>query len=276
MKAYSEDLRRKVVEARERGLNKSEVARLFGVSLSSVKRFSRRARERLPLKPGKAPGKRPKIDEPGRRLLELESKKRSLGASERDEWLRATWRTLVARELHPRRLVFVDEMGTNTSLIPLYAWARRGQRTRCKVPRNRGQNTTLLASMTSEGMGPCLAVVGSTTGAVFESYVEQVLSPTLRPGRVVVMDNLAAHKGDRVRELIEERGCKLLYLPPYSPDLNPIEEAFNKVKGLLRRVGARTREALLEALGTALDAVTAGDAGGFFEHCGYRLPGQPL
>jgi len=165
-----------------------------------------------------------------------------------------------------RRLVFVDEMRTNTSLIPLYAWARRGQRTRCKVPRNRGKNTTLLASMTSEGMGPCLAVVGSTTGAIFEAYVEQVLSPTLRPGRVVVMDNLAAHKGDRVRELIEERGCELLYLPPYSPDLNPIEEAFSKVKGLLRRVGARTREALLEALDTALGAVTAGDAGGFFEH----------
>jgi transposase len=158
-------------------------------------------------------------------------------------------------------LVFVDEMGTNTSLIPLYAWARHGQRTRCKVPRNRGKNTTLLTSMTSEGMGPCLAVVGSTTGAVFESYIEQVLSPTLRPGRVVVMDNLAAHKGDRVRELIEERGCELLYLPPYSPDLNPIEEAFSKVKGLLRRVGARTREALLEALGTALGAVSPSRTG---------------
>jgi len=166
-------------------------------------------------------------------------------------------------------------MGTNTSLSPLYAWARRGQRTRCKVPRNRGQNTTLLASMTSEGMGPCLAMVGSTTRGVFEAYVEQVLSPTLRPGRVVVMDNLAAHKGDRVRELIEERGCKLLYLPSYSPDLNPIEEAFSKVKGLLRRAGTRTREALLDVLGTALDAVTPGDAVGFFEHCGYRLPSQP-
>jgi hypothetical protein len=95
------------------------------------------------------------------------------------------------------------------------------------------------------------------------------------------MDNLGAHKGEKVRELIEDTGCKLLYLPPYSPDLNPLEEAFAKVKALLRRAGARVREALLEAIGRALvgralDAVTAQDARGFFEHCGYRLPGQPL
>jgi len=171
-------------------------------------------------------------------------------------------------------LVFVDEMGANISLGPLYAWARRGQRTRCKVPRNRGKNITLLASMTSDGMGPCVAVVGSTTRAVFEAYVEQVLSPTLRPGRVVVMDNLTAHKGDRVRELIEARGCELLFLPPYSPDLNPIEEAFAKVKAMLRRAGSRTRETLVGAMGRALDTVTSRDAKGFFEHCGYGLRGS--
>jgi transposase len=90
------------------------------------------------------------------------------------------------------------------------------------------------------------------------------------------MDNLGAHKGERVRELIRERGCELLYLPPYSPDLNPIEEAFSKVKGLLRRAGARTREALIEAMGRALDVVTAEDARGFFEHCDYPIPAQPL
>jgi transposase len=135
----------------------------------------------------------------------------------------------------------------------------------------------LLASMTVEGMGPCLAiVVGPTTREVFETYLERVLAPGLRAGQVVVMDNLTAHMGEKVRELIEERGCKLLYLPPYSPDLNPIEEAFSKVKALLRRAGARTREALLKVLGAALDAVTARDTRGFFEHCGYRLPGQPL
>lgn len=130
--------------------------------------------------------------------------------------------------------------------------------------------------MTIDGMGPCVAVEGTTTSAVFEAYVEQVLVPTLRPGQAVVLDNLSSHKGGRVRELVEGRGCELLFLPPYSPDLNPIEEAFSKVKGLLRRAGARTREALIEAMGQALDAVTNRDARGFFEHCGYRSTAQPL
>ena len=165
-------------------------------------------------------------------------------------------------------------MGANTSLHPLYAWSPRGERARCSVPRNRGPNTTLLASMTSEGMGPCLAVEGATTRIVFEAYVERVLVPSLRRGQIVVMDNLFAHKGERIRRLVESAGCELLYLPPYSPDFNPIEEAFSKVKGLMRKAGARSREALVEAMGKALDAVTARDARRFFEHCGYRALGQ--
>ncbi len=124
--------------------------------------------------------------------------------------------------------------------------------------------------MSTQGMGPSLAVDGPTDRAVFEAYVEKVLVPTLQAGQVVVMDNLSAHKGERVRELVEERDCELLYLPPYSPDFNPIEEAFSKVKGLLRKAEARTREALVEAMGRALYAVSARDAQGFFEHCGYR------
>jgi hypothetical protein len=115
--------------------------------------------------------------------------------------------------------VFVDEMGANTSLCPLYAYSPRGQRAHAKVPRNRGK---------AEGMGPCVAVEGTTTLAVFETYVEQVLVSTLRPGQVVVLDNLSSHKGGRVRELVESRGCELLFLPSYWPDLNPIEEAFSK------------------------------------------------
>ncbi len=206
----------------------------------------------------------------------MEQKKRQVGASERNEFLRAAWRTLVAGEIVAERLMFVDQMGSNTTLAALYAWSLRGDRARCSVPRNRGKNTTLLASMTSEGMGPCLAVVGSTTAAVFEAYVGQVLAPALRPGQVVVLDNLGAHKGERVRELIEKRGCELLFLPPYSPDLNPIEEAFSKIKGLLRRAGVRTRKALIEAMRRALDAVTAEDTQGFFERCGYRFSAQPL
>jgi transposase len=144
------------------------------------------------------------------------------------------------------------------------------------VPRNRGKNTTLLASMTIEGMSPSLAVEGAANGEVFETYVEQVLMLTLRKGQVMAMDNLSAHKGERVRELIEGRGCELLYLPSYSPDFIPIEEAFSKIKGLMPKAEARTREALLEALGTAISALSAQDARAFFEHCGYRATTQPF
>jgi transposase len=150
------------------------------------------------------------------------------------------------------------------------------RRAYAQVPRNRGANTTLLASMSLEGMGPCLAVEGTTTATVFEAYVEQVLAPSLRRGQIVVLDNLGAHKSERARELIEERSCQLLYLPAYSPDFNPIEEAFSKIKGALRKAQARTREALIEALGVAISAVTGRDARGFFEHGGYRLPVHPL
>jgi transposase len=199
-----------------------------------------------------------------------------VGASERDEFLRAAWRALVAGRIESSRFVFVDECSTNTSLTPLYAWSRRGERAHCRVPRNWGANVTLLSSMSVRGMGPSLAVEDSTTREVFETYIEQVLAPTLREEQVVVMDNLSSHKGSRVRELIEGRGCEVLYLPPYSPDFNPIEEAFSKIKGLLRKAEARTREALVEAMGIAISAVTSQDAEGFFEHRGYPLPVQQL
>ena len=196
--------------------------------------------------------------------------------NERDEFLRAAWRVTVAGGVGAERFVFVDECGANTSLHQLYAWSRRGERAPAKAPRNWGANVTLLASMTLGGMGPCLAVEGPTTKAVFETYVERVLAPSLRPGQVVVADNLSSHKGLWVREPVEARGYELLYLPPYSPDLNPIEQAFAKIKALLRKAGARTREALPEAMGRALDTVTADDARGFFEYRGYRASAQLL
>ena len=130
--------------------------------------------------------------------------------------------------------------------------------------------------MSAEGMGPSLAVEGATTREVFEAYLEHLLVPALRAGQVVVMDNLSSHKGSHVRQLIEGRGCELLYLPPYSPDLNPIEEALSKVKALLRSSAARTREALVEAMGAALNAITARDVCDFFAHRGYHIPGQLL
>jgi hypothetical protein len=145
--------------------------------------------------------------------------------------VRAAWRAEVSERLEASRFVFVDEMGTNISLSPLYGWSRVGKRLCARAPKNWGKNITLLSSMTHRGMGPSVAVEGATTGMVFEAYVEQALVPSLSPGQVVVMDNLSAHKGARVRGLVEGAGCELLYLPPYSPDLNPIEEAFRGGEG---------------------------------------------
>ncbi len=183
---------------------------------------------------------------------------------------------MVAAAVEPERLLFVDECGLHTSLAPIYGYAPRGERLRLSVPRSRGKNTTLLSSMTASGMGPSLAVEGATTARVFETYVEKVLVPSLRTGQIVVMDNLGAHRPKRIRELIEQQGCELLYLPAYSPDYNPIEEAFSKIKNLLRKAAARSKETLVEAIGAALSVVTAADARGFFEHAGYRPVGQLL
>jgi hypothetical protein len=169
-----------------------------------------------------------------------------VGASERDEWLRAAWRALVAGGLEAERLVFVDEMGTNTSLVSLYTWSRRGERALASVPRNWGANVTLLASMSIEGMGPCLAVEGSTTTAVFETYLERVLTPSLEPGQVVVMDNLSSHKGSRVRELIEG-------LRPHPPAaLLPRSQSH-------RRSVRQAQDAPAESRGTYLRGTHRGD-----------------
>jgi transposase len=144
------------------------------------------------------------------------------------------------------------------------------------VPRSRGKCTSLLSSMTLSGMGPSLTVEGAPTARVFETYVEKVLLPNLKEGQIVVMDNPSAHRRKRIGALIEQHGCELLYLPAYSPDYNPIEEAFAKIKNLLRKAAARSKEALVEAIGVALSAVTVADVRGFFEHAGYRPAGHPL
>jgi transposase len=172
--------------------------------------------------------------------------------------------------------VFVDESGMHTSMDRLRSRAPRGERAYGKVPRNRGKNTTLIASMSLHGMGESMCVEGATDAEVFEIYVEHFLAPTLSEGQVVVLDNLGAHRPQRITELIEERGAELVFLPSYSPDLNPIEEAFSKIKNILRKLGARTREALIEAMSGALSEVTPGDAAGWFDHCGYEVEVQYL
>jgi transposase len=172
--------------------------------------------------------------------------------------------------------VFVDESGMHTSMDRLRSRAPKGERAYGKVPRNRGKNTTLIASMSLCGMGESMCVQGATDSEVFEVYVEHFLAPTLSEGQVVVLDKLGAHRTQRIRELIEEGGAELVFLPSYSPDLNPIEEAFSKIKNILRKVGARTHEALVEAMSGALCEVTPWDVAGWFDHCGYEVEVQYL
>lgn len=167
----------------------------------------------------------------------------------------------------------IDECGSNVGWTPLYARAPKGQRAYGSVPRNRGKNTTLIASLTFEGMGESMIIEGSANAAAFERYIEEILAPSLIAGQIVIMDNLAAHKGKKVEQLIQAKGCQLLFLPSYSLDFSPIEETFSKLKTFLRRLGARTREALQEAICQALLTVTAQDAHGWFRHCGY-LPAK--
>lgn len=167
--------------------------------------------------------------------------------------------------------MFVDESGFHTSMTRLRARAPRGKRAYGKVPRNRGNNQTLIASITLEGgIGEAISIEGATDAEVFETYVEGLLAPKLKAGQIVVLDGLGAHRTVRVRELVEQRGAELLFLPSYSPDLNPIEEAFSKIKNIVRKAEARTREALDEVMGEALSAVTLEDAAGWFLHCGYE------
>ena len=205
----------------------------------------------------------------------MAAQKKSQIASERDEQARGLWRWL-ASHFDAKRLVFVDESGFNTSMTRLRARAPKGKRAYGKVPRNRGKNTTLIAAITLEGaMGASMTVEGATDSLAFEAYVEHFLAPSLCEDQVV-LDGLGAHRTQKVEELIEGRGADLVFLPSYSPDLNPIEEAFSKIKALVRKVGARVREALVEAIGRALAAVTPEDATGWFAHAGYRPQDQPL
>ncbi len=178
------------------------------------------------------------------------------------------------KAVDPRRLVFVDESGTHTALTRLCARAPRGRRVQGQVPRNRGKNTTYVAALTWDGMHAPWTVEGAMDTAAFLVSVQEVLAPTLQPGQIVVLDNLSVHKAAGIRALLEACRCELWFLPAYSPDLTPIEEAFSKLKAGLRRLGARTREALLEAIGHVVPTITTHDAHGWFLHAGCALPAQ--
>ena len=166
--------------------------------------------------------------------------------------------------------MFVDESSTNIALTPRYARSPKGERAYGKAPRNWGKNVTLISSIGVEGMGPSMSIEGSSDTESFGLYMRNILAPTLKRGQIILMDNLSVHTSKWVRELMEERGCQLWLLPSYSPDMNPIEEAFSKVKNLIRKAKARTLEALFAATAEALGAVSEANARGYFEACGYR------
>jgi hypothetical protein len=194
-------------------------------------------------------------------------------ASERDEAARAAWRQEAAG-LEPAQFVFVDESGTHTSLTRRRARAPRGERAVGMVPRNHGPNVTLFAALTPQGIGPAMVVTGGADRLACETYVRHLLVPSLRSGQVVIMDRLNVHRGAAIQALIEGAGCRLLLLPSYSPDFNPIEQAFAKIKTQLRAAEARTFDTLVTAIGHALDTVTPADARGCFAHCGFTLTNQ--
>jgi transposase len=307
MKAYSLDLRERIVQALVQGNPKTVVAGRFAVSYSTVRNYARRVQRTGSVAPTVRFARQPLLngDQQAALTAQLTAQndltltelaawtaqtfrvrpslatlsrlvrrlgwtfKKSLAASERNEPARAAFRAHIAA-IAPDDLVAVDETASTIALSRRSARAPQAHRAQGTVPKNDGISTTVITTLTAQGFGPAISVRGACDSAVFHRFVRDFLAPTLRPGQVVVFDNLAAHKTAAVTDLIEARGCQVLYLPPYSPDFNPIELAFAKLKAFSRRVGARTQEALDAALPQALDTVTPVEARAFIRHCGYR------
>jgi transposase len=204
----------------------------------------------------------------------LTTQKKSLHASERDtpriQQARQDYRQRLAA-LDLRRLQFVDESSVNLAMTRLYGRAPAGERVVGSVPQNYGPNVTMLGALGIHGLQAVMTVNGATDADVFRTYVKQVLGPTLIPGDIVVMDNLQAHKAVGVQQALARRGVRLVYLPPYSPDLSPIDPCWSKVKTALRTAQARTRAALDTAIAAVMVTVSIADAWGWFKHCGYPL-----
>jgi transposase len=307
MGPYSKDLRERVAAAVDHGEgSQREIARRFRVSLTFVFRLLQRRRDAGTLDPKPHGGGPPSSLEPDalRRLAELvraqpdatleqlreqggfqcslttvwralrrqglTRKKKTQHADERDrpdvQKKRRSFRRNV-KQIEPERLIFVDETGVTTAMTAAYAWAPRGERAIASAPGS-WESVTVIVALGLDGVCAPLAFPGSTNAATFESYVEQVLVPALHEGDVVVFDNLSAHLGTAVTEAIEGAGASVLPLPPYSPDYTPIEEMFSKVKEFLRRVAARVKGDLYDAIGDALREVTDQDIIGWFQQAG--------
>lgn len=171
--------------------------------------------------------------------------------------------------LDASQIIVLDEFGTNITMTRPYARSPRGQRVTKALPRTTPKNTTIISSLTLNGIGSSFIVEGSVNSQVFETYIEKVLGPTLKPSQIIVLDNLSSHRTARVKELVASFQCQLLFLPPYSPDLSPIELAFSKIKNELRRIGPRTLEELKETIAATLPLISSDNAFAFFKHCGY-------
>lgn len=195
-------------------------------------------------------------------------------ATERDEAARADWRAEVA-DLDPATVVFLDETSTQTVMTRSHGRAPRGARVVGAVPRNPGPNVSCLAALTPAGICAPLVIPGAIDRRVFLPWLREWLLPALPPGTTIVLDNLSVHRGPAVRAAVEAAGCRLRYLPAYSPDFNPIEQAFAKLKAYLRGVAARTYDSLVTAIGDGLRRITPTDTAGFYRDCGYHLP-DPL
>jgi transposase len=189
----------------------------------------------------------------------------------RDEAARTAWRE-AAVQLDPEQLVCVAASGTTIALTRRYGWAPHDQRAAGSVPRTHGKNTTVVAALAPDGLHMPWLIAGAMDTATFAWYIAEELAPTLRPGQVVVLDNLRVHKAASMRHAIEARHCTLLFLPPYSPDCTPIAQAFSKIKAILRGLGARTKEALQDAVRLAIEASPRHDATAWCAHAGYALP----
>ncbi len=212
---------------------------------------------------------------PGHQTPWLDVEKKALVAAEQDEDARAAWRTEMSQH-DPSQFVFVDESSANTTLTPRYGRAPKGQRAPGSAPRNYRHNTTLVAALTPDGLQAPMTLDGAMDSDAFAAYVRQVLVPHLQPGQIVILDNLSVHKRADIRQQIEQIGCQLIFLPAYSPDFNPIEQAFSKLKAWLRQAEARSQHTLEEAIAVALATITSSDARGWFHHCRYDLNRQPL
>jgi transposase len=310
MKAYSQDLRERIVQTVEEGKTQEETAHLFKVSPKTVQRYIKQRREKGHLLPnpipGRPPTKRAEIEgklqpqlekkpdatlqehcntweaETGNKVsistmsralerLKWTLKKKTLQANERKEEERELWKEQT-KDRDASKYRFIDETGSNLSLTRLYARSPKGKRAYGTITRKRGKNVTMITDLTLTGLGEAFIIDGAANGDIFEAYIEQILVPSLSSGEILVMDNCSIHKGEKVRQLIEACGCELRFLPAYSPDFSPIEEAFSKIKTILRGIGAKTREDLQKALEYAITTVTASDALGWFWHCGYQVP----